>query len=102
MTLLTLKIPRKIVLLADSRTYHSLFPKVLFVCLFSRLLFLANGTHECTPVVNIKDIKDVEAMTYSETILSRLITAIKITSKCKVSSLAKTSLAIVVLIVLNN
>ena len=57
----------------------------LFLCAFflPRLLFLENGTHVCATVVTIEDINSVEAITYSESLLSRGITAIKITSKCK-------------------
>ncbi|XP_078372153.1 DENN domain-containing protein 3-like [Oculina patagonica] len=45
----------------------------------NRLLFLPNGTHECTSIVNNKDIKSVEL--HSESLLLRGVTAIKITSK---------------------
>ena len=63
--------------------YH---PGLSSVCLllFPRLLFMENGTQDCHTVVNIKDIKDVDAITYSNAMFSRGITAIKITSNCKI------------------
>lgn len=45
------------------------------------LLFLENGTQECASIVSIKDIRSVEAITYSESKLSRGITSIRITRK---------------------
>ena len=45
---------------------------------------MENGTQDCNTVVKIKDINDVEAITYSNTIFTRGNTAIKITSNCKI------------------
>ncbi|KAJ7365979.1 Rab guanyl-nucleotide exchange factor [Desmophyllum pertusum] len=53
------------------------------VLTFRRLLFLPDGTQYCTPVVSNEDIKSVKP--FSESLLSRGITAIKITSKSKAS-----------------
>lgn len=49
------------------------------VVLHGRLLFLPDGRKDCIPIVRNRDIKSVEP--YSDGLLFRGITAIKITSK---------------------
>lgn len=53
----------------------------------NRLLFLETGRKDCHTVVNVKDIKTVEAINYSGAILAftRGVTAIEITSKSQPS-----------------
>ena len=58
---------------------------IVYHLFLPRLLFLENGTQECASIVSIKDILSVEAITYSESKLSRGITSIRITRKRKIT-----------------